>query len=1140
MKPFFMKLYRILPCLILLFLLPQLVWSADRQKRRVLFLNSYHNGYAWSDNILRGVSEVFDENKTYAVALQVEYMDAKRFRNPEMEATLAAFYAYKYKGVSFDLVIASDNVAFSFLLENRKKLFPGVPVVFCGVNDFAPEMLTGQTDVTGVAEIVAAEENINIALSLLPEKRKMVVVGDESPTGNAISNSIRAAESRFGDRLQVAYWKDQDLPTVLENVRHLPSDTFLLYLPQYKWSEGHFYDEKDILSMIYRNTSVPVFSLWEFLMGYGAAGGTLSSGYHHGQIAGDMAVRILSGTPASAIPVVSEGHHWQIYDYRVLQRFGIDVSMLPETAELRHQPRHFYQLNREVFWTLIVSFILLSGVLGLLVVNITRRKVVEEKIKDQLSFLQIVMNTIPIPIYFKGTDGRFLGCNNAFERWFGVQVSNLVNKDDGVLQSRHPVRLYDAVDEELLLTPGVRNYESRIHDVNGTHRHVIVNKATYLNARGDVQGVVGVINDVHEMKTTEETLRLTEEKYRSIFENASKGIFIAQADGTLTNMNRAFAKILGYRDKAEAMEEMEGSLRRHYVHEESRQVFWEILLSGRDVTGFEVEFFNREGRKRWASINARAVYGEDGQIVLVEGIGEDITKRRQAEMALMESRQRLWLVLDNIPQLVTWQDKDLRFMGMNRSASTLFGLDSAQGVIGKTVFELLPVRKDAESLTDLDHQVMMTGEPIYRFKCLVKDGRNRNIWLEINKVPLLAGGDTPTGVLTAAEDITQKVTLERQLLQSQKMDALGRLSGGIAHDFNNILTSIINSTELAIEDVEPDSMVFKDLERVLKASARGSQMVKKILSFSRPSKEEFKAVEMQTAISEGLELLKASTPGNIRLERDLDAGKGVRCLADPTQIHQILMNLCTNALQAIGSRAGVIQVQIRRTVINGEDARNLTIDPGRFLHLSVADNGPGIATDLLDKIFDPFFTTKEKGAGSGLGLSMVHGIVINHGGAVTVTSIPWERTAFDVYFPIGEIEGEEAGVCVEDSVAGTGRILFVEDDADQRETVPRVLRKLGYRVTVAEGADAALSRMEASESPFDLVITDYDMPETNGIVLARRIAAMAPDLPVILVTGRGMADELDPPATVRDVVLKPYNRDSMARAIQKILDETAC
>ncbi|MCW7752614.1 PAS domain S-box protein [Desulfobotulus sp. H1] len=1107
----------------------------ERLKKRVVYLNSYEDGYVWSDTLLQGVRDVLQET-SYAVELHVEYMDTKRYPDPGLRPYLMDLYAYKYGDLSIDAVVAADDYAFDFILEHRDLLFPGIPIVFCGVNDYQPHRIEGIPAITGVAESFSVVENVELALRFRPSARRMVVVGDESFTGGATMAVIRQVAHLFEDRLDIEYWSDLDMEVAIDAVGRLPEDTFIFYVPYYEYLQGTYYSADDILERICQNASVPVFTFWEFLMGSGAVGGQLTSGSRHGKMAGEMLVQVLDGMLPEKIPVITEDPYILLFDYLALQRWGIRSALLPDGSHFINEPRHFYELNREVFWTIMGSMALLAGVLILLVLNIARRRVVEEKIKDQLSFLKILMNTIPIPIYFKDKGARFLGCNNSFEQWFGVQVRNIVDKGDAVLQGRHPVRLSDEVDDALFRDPGVRVYENRIYDASGVYRHVILTKATYLNARGEILGLVGVINDVHDIKTAQENLCIAEERYRSIFENVSKGLFIANPEGRLTHMNRAFARILGYGTEGEALEKTGGLLEFHYVDPENRKVFWEILLSGREVAGFELAFYTRDRKKRWAALNARAVYDTEGRMVHVEGIAEDITKRRRAEMALMESRQRLWLVLDNIPQLVFWQDRELRIMGMNRSSAGFFGLENGPRVIGKTLFELLPDKDDAAMLMERGERAVQLQEPVYRFKCRIQDGRGRKVWLEINKVPLIGADGVANGVLSCAEDITQKVTLERQLLQSQKMEALGRLSGGIAHDFNNILTSIINSAELAMEDLEEGSMGRRDLERVLRAGERGSGMIKKILAFSRPGKEEFQCVDLRPVIQEGLDLLRTSVPGHIRLEENFCAEQALVCMADPTQIHQVLMNLCTNALQAMGMLPGVLEIALTSLALDDTSAMALGLPPGLFARLTVADNGPGIDSVVLDKIFDPFFTTREKGGGSGLGLSMVHGIVRAHGGVVQVSSVPSEKTVFDVYLPL---EGKGSASCASllESVAeGNERLLFVEDDPDQRETVPRILQGLGYRVVVAANADEALSRMESSEKRFHLVLTDYDMPGSDGLQFAAHLHSMHPDLPVILVTGGGMAETFQPIDNICAVISKPYSRDSLNRVIRSALD----
>jgi nitrogen-specific signal transduction histidine kinase/CheY-like chemotaxis protein len=382
--------------------------------------------------------------------------------------------------------------------------------------------------------------------------------------------------------------------------------------------------------------------------------------------------------------------------------------------------------------------------------------------------------------------------------------------------------------------------------------------------------------------------------------------------------------------------------------------------------------------------------------------------------------------------------------------------------------------------------------------------------------------------------------LELQLQQAQKMEALGTLAGGIAHDFNNILAAIIGYSEIVAAEIPKDTELYHYMERVLEAGGRARSLVKQILTFSRQSENEPKPIQVKIIIKEVLKLLRASLPVTIDIVQKIQSDAAV--MADPVQIHQVMMNLCTNAGYAMREKGGALTVILEDVHLDQAFVRrHADLKAGPYLKLSVADTGVGIAPENLNRIFDPFFTTKPKGEGTGMGLSVVHGIVTNLGGIITVNSEPGKGAGFNIYLPVIEDKADLAYTEAEAIPGGTERILFVDDEVFQTDMLKHMLSLLGYKVEAMNSSPDALAWFEKDPHSVDLVITDMIMPQLSGEELSDCMLKIRPDLPIIICTGysENFTEAQAQALGVRAFVLKPLVMDELARLIRNILDGTA-
>jgi len=414
------------------------------------------------------------------------------------------------------------------------------------------------------------------------------------------------------------------------------------------------------------------------------------------------------------------------------------------------------------------------------------------------------------------------------------------------------------------------------------------------------------------------------------------------------------------------------------------------------------------------------------------------------------------------------------------------------------------------------------------------------IQTEATLSPILDDNGEVINIVSVQRDVTHELELEKQVRQSRKMEAIGTLAGGIAHDFNNILGAIIGYTEMSLDNVPIGSYIHNNLQQILKASNRAANLVSQILAFSRAKKQEKQPLQISLIIRETLKMLRSTIPSSIEIQQ-LHEAQQAYVLADPTQMHQVILNLCTNAAQALGIDGGILEVSTSLIHLP-EFEKNSQIlahdlPPGEYYYLQVKDNGAGMEPWILERVFDPFFTTKKVGEGTGLGLSMVHGIINEHGGNIQVQSTLGEGTLVQILLPLAELKGGAKRREDEQVVKGKGRILVVDDEESLVEIQKEMLENLGYDVTAMTSSTEALDYFKKSPD-FDLLITDHTMPAMTGLKLSEEVLKIKPNLPVILCTGfsESVREEEASQRGIKKLIYKPLRRRDFALTIFELLN----
>jgi PAS domain S-box-containing protein len=771
-------------------------------------------------------------------------------------------------------------------------------------------------------------------------------------------------------------------------------------------------------------------------------------------------------------------------------------------------------------------FIVISLVVALLSENLSK---IERGIKRTFSELNQIFNTAGHGMTVIDKDFNVLLVNERFSRLADIREEETKGK-----------KCYEVFPDSLCHTSGcplsrIVGGEERVEcDVekersDGSRVPCIVTATPFRGPDGELLGIVEDLKDITERKQTEKTLKESEDKYRTIFETTGTATMIVDEDAVISMVNTEFEKIFGF-----AKEEIEGTQNWEKFIVEDALVrmggYHELRRNNPDAApwNYEVRGIDKRGNLKDLFLTISVIPGTKKSVVSIL----DITDRKRAE----QERILLATAIEQAAEGITIIDRDGMIQYANPASEHISGY-TREELIGQNHSILRSSKYDRafyEAMMDkLARGEMWTGQ-MFNEK---KDGTPYKVEASIS--PIRDNTGTIVYYVMIARDVTREAELETQLRQVQKMEAIGTLAGGIAHDFNNILAAIMGYTEMALYDAPEGTSGRRNLEQVLKAGYRGKDLVKQIITFSRRRDEERRPMQISPIVKEALKLLRASLPSTIDIRQNIKTQSGM-VLADPTQIHQVLMNLISNAAYAMREKGGVLEVSLTDVDINPDGAAppHLDLKPGPYLKLTVSDTGRGIEHAIIERIFDPFFTTKKPGEGTGMGLAVVHGIVKSYGGAILVDSETGKGSRFDVFFP--RIEGTVLPEV--DSAApmpaGNEHILFVDDEAALADMVKQMLERLGYSVVAMTSSLDALEIFKKKADHYDLVITDQTMPHMAGVDLAKEIMRIRPEIPIILCTGFSEVINAEEAKTfgIREFLMKPFATRALAETIRRALD----
>ncbi len=642
------------------------------------------------------------------------------------------------------------------------------------------------------------------------------------------------------------------------------------------------------------------------------------------------------------------------------------------------------------------------------------------------------------------------------------------------------------------------------------------------------------------IRTITKDLSLSEQKLRTIMDSAPAGILQTDKAGKIIDINKTALELLGFVNK----EECTGLNWSDFFPDKSEySELCNFLEKVSGIQGKELELKRRDGSYFWGAVSTVRKKITTGEIIFLTTV-VDLTARKVAEDKLSESEARYRSVFSTAGSVIVCLDQSYRIIEWNLAAENIFGYRRDE-VIGKNYLQLI-VDPDYALLVEKDFKKVLNGLATehFEYRTITSDGEGK--YLLWNVTGLTDSGRSNKGLIAIGQDLTEskraekeKALLKLELMQSQKMESLGTLAGGIAHDFNNILSVIMGYTEISMGGVNTPELI-ENMNQVLKASLRARDLVHQILAFSRKTETSKSFVEVVRIVQEAVKFMRASLPTSIKLDFKHDKELALVCV-NPTQINQIVMNLCSNAAHAIGNRQGYIDIGLKDVIVNQEVGEQERIEPGEYQQLTIRDSGDGIGTDIIGRIFEPYFTTKKSGEGSGMGLAVVYGIVKSYGGFVNVGSEEGEGTTFDIYLPVGQAADVSVRKQIEkaESLRGNERVMFVDDEPALVDLWDMVLKAAGYKVESFKESLQAFDAFKENPDKYDIVVADINMPNMTGLSLLKGMREKREGIPVILCTGyTGIAkEEVLNSSGVDALLIKPVSKNKMLRTIRTIFDK---
>ena len=1081
--------------------------------------------------MLHGIDDAFI-NSGIKVETYVTFMDMKRIPpSSQYFSKLKELIKGGYNGVRFDAVLACDNDALEFLRKYRDELFPKVPVIFSSINDFEERMLDGRKDITGTSENTDYGGTIRIALKLRPATKDIVVVIDNTTTGRAHSSAVEKIRHDFPQNLNFTYLSlaDLTLDELAQSLSQLKNDSIVLLLQHFVDKNGTAYTVQQSTPLLAKSSPVPVFVLTDIRIGLGTLGGHVVSGYHHGEVAAQMVVKILTGTDIKSIPVLLDSPNKYMFDYVVLQRFNIRESNLPQGSILVNKPLSLLDEYKPYLFAILCAFIVLSGVLVYLLLEIQRRRKIENSLRESEDRFHSFFDLTADLVCIATIKGNFVQLNDLWERVLGYSKQELMEKS--FIEFIHPEDRDSALQvmkEKLEQGLTVISFENRYLRKDGGHvwlewtsRPIPEKGLTFAIAR-----------DITDRKRIEQALQDSEQRYHDLFDQANEGLLMMTPDGKLPEVNQAFAEMHGYTvDELKCMDIRVLDVLQERTLEARADIISRIKLG--EVVRFEVEHYHKDGHTFPLSVTTSKIH-VGGQMYFL-AFHQDITERKRVEAQTRE----LLLTLESVPNGIVIHDADGNFLYANQRVCDMHGYRWDEFI--SLNLRQITEPASAKLIDARMREISSRGEVSFEVEHIKKDGTILPLWVNV-KTATWGGKKVSISVeidLTERRrDEDEKRSLEERLRRSEKMEALGQLAGGVAHDLNNVLGILSGYSELLLMEIPEGSRSRGHVEKILQSTGKGAAIIQDLLTLARRGVTVSDVINLNSIISgflkapafEGIKDYHRRVIFNMECEPNLLNIKG-----SPIHLEKTLLNLVSNAAESI-SDAGKVTIRTENRYLDKPLSGYDEVNQGDYVVLTVSDTGMGIPTENRKKIFEPFYTKKAMGrSGTGLGLAIVWGTVKDHNGYIDVQTEVGKGTTFTLYFPVTreELIAPKEKEIIEQYMGKGDSVLVVDDIAEQRDVASSLLTRLGYDVHTVFSGEEALEYLKNHKA--DMLVIDMIMaPGIDGLETYQKILEINPIQKAILVSGFSETDRVKEALSLGAgaYVKKPYVLETIGVAIR--------